>query len=82
MVSIHITLPFGAKDSSKIKSVLSVKDALRASEGKRTWYSKTQKEERGVYIPEGWHWRGVAFPACVPNVSTSSRPPYLQLWRC
>lgn len=25
--------------------------------------------------------RGVAFPACPPNVSTSSRPPYLQLWR-
>lgn len=54
----------------------------RASEGKRSWYSKTQKDERRVYIPEGWHWRGVAFPACVPNVSTSSRPPYLQLWRC
>lgn len=53
-----------------------------ALEGKRTWHSETRKGERHSCIPEGWHWRGVAFPACFPNVSTSSRPPYLQLWRC
>lgn len=53
-----------------------------APEGKRTWYSESRKGERWSYIPERWHWRGVAFPACVPRVSTSSRPPSLQLWRC
>lgn len=52
-----------------------------ASESKRTWYSEIRKGEHRCCIPEGWHWRGVAFPACVPRVSTSSRPPYLQLWR-
>lgn len=52
-----------------------------APEGKRTWYSESRKGERCCYIPEGWHWRGVAFPACVPRVSTSLRPPSLQLWR-